>query len=331
VLVALVYPNSAEAKVLIQNAELGTRLDRTVADGLGVDLDVVAASLQAALDGREVTVLTQGDEEREVVLHLPGVRRDELLSVPLTTSSGVRVVVGDVARIVPEIGAREIYRRDQRRVARVTARIAPGADYPAAMEAARQVLAGIDLAPGLSARLAGEEEERTRTFSELELAGLLALMLVFMVLAGTFESLLHPLTVASAIPLALIGVAAVLVPMGRPIGVMEALGLIVLSGVAVNDAILLVDAARRLMGEGVERRRALARAAAIRLRPILMTSATTVLALLPLAIGGGEAARLRSPLALTVIGGLTASTVCSLTVIPCIYLLLDRLRPGVRR
>jgi HAE1 family hydrophobic/amphiphilic exporter-1 len=148
-----------------------------------------------------------------------------------------------------------------------------------------------------------------------------------MVLAGTFESLLHPLTVLASIPLALIGVAALLVPAGHPVGVMAMLGLIVLTGIAVNDAILLVATARSLMAEGLKREAALARAAAMRLRPILMTSATTVLALLPLAIGVGEAAQLRTPLAMTVIGGVVTSTIGSLFVIPCIYLLIDRLRP----
>jgi HAE1 family hydrophobic/amphiphilic exporter-1 len=310
--------------------ELRVVLDRSLADGHGVDLDVVALALESSLDGREVTVLSAGDEERDVVLHLPRVRRDELMRIPLTTPTGARVVVGDVARVRPEIGAREIFRRDQRRVARVTARIAPESDFPSAMAAARSALDAIDLPSGLYTRLAGEEEERERTFRELELAGALALLLVFMVLAGTFESLIHPLTVAAAIPLALIGVAAVLVPLGRPVGVMEMLGIIVLSGVAVNDAILLLDTARRLISSGVPRRAALARAAGIRLRPILMTTATTVLALLPLALGTGEAARLRSPLALTVIGGIIASTIGSLLVIPCVYLLLDRLRPGSR-
>ena len=127
--------------------------------------------------------------------------------------------------------------------------------------------------------------------------------------------------------MALIGVALILVPIGRPIGVLELLGIIVLSGVAVNDAILLVETTRRLRDSGLERSQALARAAALRLRPILMTTATTVLALIPLAIGAGEAAQLRSPLALTVIGGILASTVSCLLVIPCLYLLLDRLRP----
>jgi HAE1 family hydrophobic/amphiphilic exporter-1 len=155
---------------------------------------------------------------------------------------------------------------------------------------------------------------------------MIALLLVFMVLAGTFESLVHPVTVLASVPLALVGVAIALVPFGKPIGVMSFIGLIVLAGIAVNDAILLVQTARQLMADGLERKMALARAAAIRLRPILMTTATTVLALLPLAIGVGEAAQLRAPLALTIIGGITASTLSSLFVIPCLYLVLDYLR-----
>jgi HAE1 family hydrophobic/amphiphilic exporter-1 len=311
--------------------ELRVVLDRSLSDGLGIDLETVSAAMQASLDGRRVTVMSTGDEERDVVLSLPRVRRDQLTAVPLRTASGVRVQVGDIARILPEEGAREIFRRDQRRVAQVTARIASGSDYPRAVAAATAAAMSIDLPPAIQIGVAGEEEERSRTFDELGLAAVLAVLLLFMVLAGTFESLVHPLTVIVAAPLALIGVALVLVPIGRPIGVMEMLGLIVLTGVAVNDAILLVATARREMAAGMDRLSALARAASIRLRPILMTTATTVMALLPLAIGTSEAARLRSPLALTIIGGITTSTIASLLVIPCVYLLLDRARPRKRR
>jgi len=307
--------------------EVHVVLDRAMADGLGVDLDTVTSVLEAALDGRPMTTLTTGDEEYEVVLHLPPVRGPDLAQLVFTTDLGLRVAVGDVARLEEAEGAREVCRRDQRRIALVTARIAPGTEYPQAIEAASEAVAEADLPPGLRARLAGEEEERERTFAELRWAAVLAILLVFMVLAGTFESLVHPLTVLAAVPIAMAGVAVALVPAGRPVGVMAMLGLIVLAGVAVNDAILLVSTARHLMKEGLARRAALARAAAIRLRPILMTTATTVLALLPLAIGGGEAAQLRSPLAMTVIGGMIASTIGCLLVIPCVYLVLDRLRP----
>jgi HAE1 family hydrophobic/amphiphilic exporter-1 len=311
--------------------ELRISLKRPIADGLGVDLETLGAVIETSLDGLRATTVTMGDEERDVVLMLPAVDPEALLKLPVRTSGGQRVAVGDVAEIEEVPGAREIFRRDQRRIAEVTARIAAEVEAPAAREAALLGLAAADLPPGLRAGLAGEEQERVQTTSELRWAAVLAMVLVFMVLAGTFESLLHPLTVLTAIPVALIGVALALVPMGQPIGVIAMIGLVVLAGVAVNDAILLADMAQRLIAEGVERRRALARAASLRLRPIVMTTATTVLSLIPLAIGAGEAAQLRSPMALTVIGGLIAATVGSLTVTPCLYLALDRLRPRWRR
>ena len=310
--------------------ELRIELDRVVADGLGVGLDTVGATLEAALDGRTATVLATGDEERNVVLRLPSIRRAELAALPLAPAGGARVTLGEVARLVPVEGAREVFRRDQRRVARITARVAPGSDYAKATAGARAAVEGADLPPGLAARVAGDEDEREGTFRDLALAGALALVLIFMVLAGTFESLIHPLTVMAAVPMALVGVAILLVPAGAPIGVIAMIGLIVMAGVAVNDAILLVDAARTLAADGMPLSAALARAAGIRLRPILMTSGTTILGLLPLAIGGSEAARLRAPMALTVIGGMAAALVGSLIVTPCLYLVLERLRPGRR-
>ena len=157
---------------------------------------------------------------------------------------------------------------------------------------------------------------------------ILALILVLMVLAGSFESLIHPLTVLAAIPIGMIGVAIVLVPLGQPVGVMAMMGLIVLAGVAVNDAVLLIATARQLMDQGQDRTTALATAAGIRLRPIIMTTMTTVLVMLPLIFGTGEGAALRAPMAMTIIGGIIASTIGSILVMPCLYLVLDRLRPG---
>ncbi len=308
--------------------ELRVALDRAVADGLGVDLDTVATVLQAALDGREATVLTLGDEERRVMLRLGGVDPADLAAVPFTTAAGQHFTLGEVASFTPVEGAREIYRRDQRRVARVTAQLAPGVAFPAAPAPPRGAGAARAPAARRPARRGGGGGGRERAFAELGWAGLLAILLVLMVLAATFESLLHPFTVLAAVPLSLVGVAAILVPIGHPLGVMAVLGLIVLAGVAVNDSILLVDAARALQAAGLDRRTALARAAAVRLRPILMTTATTVLALVPLAFGGGAAAALRAPLAQVVIGGVTASLVASLVVIPCLYELLDRLVAG---
>ena len=305
--------------------ELRIELDRAMADGLGVDLETLARVLETSLDGRDVTMLALGDEERPVTLRLPTPRRGDLRHLVFRSPQGRQVAIDEVARFTEAEGAREIFRRDQRRTAQVSANIADGADTPGAIAAVVAALDEAPLPPGLRAELRGEEEERVRTFGELRLAGILALVLVLMVLAGTFESLLHPVTVLAAIPLALVGVALVLVPAGRPIGVMAMMGLIVLAGVAVNDAVLLLATARQAMARGAARVDALAQAAGIRLRPILMTTLTTVLALLPLALGTGEGAELRGPMAVTIIGGILASTAGSLLVLPCLYLVLDRL------
>jgi HAE1 family hydrophobic/amphiphilic exporter-1 len=264
--------------------ELRVELDRTMADGLGVDLETLSRVLEVSLDGRDVTMLSIGDEERPVSLRLATPRREDLGNVVFRSQQGRQVAVREVARLVEAEGAREIFRRDQRRTAQVTAYIAESADHPSAVAAVANVLDTAPLPPGLRAQLRGEEEERARTFGELRLAGILALVLV----------------------------------------------LIVLAGVAVNDAVLLLTTARQLIASGVERVEALVTAAGTRLRPIIMTTLTTVLVLLPLVFGTGEGSELRGPMAITIIGGILASTVGSLLVLPCLYLVLDKLRPGGR-
>ena len=308
--------------------ELRVSLDHAMADALGVDLGTLARVLEANLDGLEATRLSLGDEEWVVNVHMPTPRRDQLANVEFMNAAGRPVALGEVARFEEAEGAREVFRRDQRRVAQVTAQLVDDFTQAEAIAAVNEALFDAPLPPGTHLRLRGQEEERAQTFDELRLAGILALVLVLMVLAGTFESVLQPVTVLAAIPLALVGVAVALVPLGQPIGVMAMLGFIVLAGVAVNDAVLLVTTARQLMAEGQERVAALATAAGIRLRPIVMTTLTTALALTPLVFGGGEGAELRAPMALTIIGGIVASTLGSLLVLPCLYLILDRLRRG---
>lgn len=305
--------------------ELRVTLDPAMADALGIRLDAVAQVLAANLDGLEVTRLSLGDEERVVNVRLPSPRRERLPDVEFLGGEGRPVALGEVARFEETEGAREVFRRDQRRVAQITAQLADGFTQAQAVAAVTAAIADAAIPPGTHVRLRGQEEERAQTFDELRLAGILALVLVLMVLAGTFESLLQPITVLAAVPLALVGVAVALVPGGQPIGVMAMLGLIVLSGIAVNDAVLLLATARQLMAEGRDRVSALAAAAGLRLRPIVMTTLTTVLALAPLVFAGGEGAQLRAPMALAIIGGIVASTLGSLLVLPCLYLLLDRL------
>jgi HAE1 family hydrophobic/amphiphilic exporter-1 len=147
-----------------------------------------------------------------------------------------------------------------------------------------------------------------------------------MVLASQFESLIHPFTILLTIPLAVVGSVLVFFILGKTFNIMAIIGVIMLVGIAVNDSIILVDRINQLIREGVERKQAILQAGQQRIRPIVMTSLTTILALFPLTVGFGESASLRSPMALAVVGGLVTSTLLTLIVIPCVYDVLDRVR-----
>ena len=168
--------------------------------------------------------------------------------------------------------------------------------------------------------------KRQESISSLSFALLLSIVLVYMVLASQFESLVHPFTILLTIPLALVGTVLTFFILGKTINIMAIIGIIMLAGIAVNSSIILVDRINQLMEAGLDRRSAIIEAGQQRLRPILMTSLTTILALVPLTLGFGESASLRSPMALAVIGGLTTSTLMTLIVIPCVFDILDRAR-----
>ena len=173
--------------------------------------------------------------------------------------------------------------------------------------------------------IGGQNEEMVRSFDSMKFALLLAVFLVYLVMASQFESLLHPLVIMFTIPLGLIGSALGLLATGTTISVVVLIGLIMLAGIVVNNAIVLVDYINRLRrDEGMEKFAAVLRAGTVRFRPILMTTSTTVLGLLPMALGLGEGAEIRTPMAITVIGGLLVSTLLTLVLIPVVYTLMDR-------
>jgi HAE1 family hydrophobic/amphiphilic exporter-1 len=187
-------------------------------------------------------------------------------------------------------------------------------------------VAALELAPGADAELTGQDEELQVSFNSLRLMLALAVFLVYVVMASQFESLLHPFVILLSIPLALVGVVAALLLTGTSISVLVLIGTVMLAGIVVNNAIVLVDAINRRRREGDPLDAAIVEAGRERLRPILMTTTTTVLGLLPMALGLGAGDELRAPLALTVIGGLLAATLLTLVVIPCVYRLFTR--PG---
>jgi HAE1 family hydrophobic/amphiphilic exporter-1 len=223
-----------------------------------------------------------------------------------------------MAEVVTTRGPAAIYRFSGARVAEVTALPATG-DLGGALAAVSNAVGALSLPRGARTELAGQNEELSVSFNSLWLAMALATFLVYVVMASQFESLIHPFVILMAVPLGAVGVVAALVVTGNSVSVLVLIGAIMLAGIVVNNAIVLVDAVNRRRREGAAVDEALVGAGRERLRPILMTTATTVLALLPMALGLGAGDELRAPLAVTVIGGLTMATVLTLIVIPCIY------------
>jgi HAE1 family hydrophobic/amphiphilic exporter-1 len=212
------------------------------------------------------------------------------------------------------------------RAAIVTAHKYEGRPFDHAIGEINGNFTSLDIPQGYRLAITGEEARRQEEFRDLRFALLLSIILVYMVLASQFESLIHPFAILLTIPLAGVGAVLIFFILGRPLSVMAYIGIIMLVGIAVNDSIILIDAINRFRREGMAKAEAIVAAGRIRIRPIVMTSATTILALLPLTLGFGEGASLRSPMALAVIGGLVTSTLLTLIVIPCVYSVLDRSR-----
>jgi HAE1 family hydrophobic/amphiphilic exporter-1 len=196
-----------------------------------------------------------------------------------------------------------------------------GRDLNSVSEEIRGILneLGGEVPPDTTLALGGQNEELTSSYRSLVLALALAIFLVYLVMASQFESLLHPFVILFTVPLGLVGVVYALFLTGTTFSVMVFLGVIILAGIVVNNAIVLIDYTRQLRQEGMSAREALLVAGPVRLRPILMTTLTTVLGLIPMAIGWGEGAEIRAPMAITVIGGLTVSTLLTLVFIPVVY------------
>ncbi len=187
----------------------------------------------------------------------------------------------------------------------------------------------VEFPPKYSYNITGEEALRKESMGSLGFALLLSLILVYMVMAAQFESLVHPFTILLPVPLAVVGAVAVFYLQGKALNIMALIGIIMLVGIAVNDSIILVDAINQFRKEGMKLREAIISAGQRRIRPILMTSLTTILALFPMTLGFGESASLRSPMAWAVIGGLITSTMLTLVVIPCIYMVFGTI--GLKR
>ncbi len=306
-------------------------IERTLAALFGLQVDGVATQLEQLLSGRDAGQIGRGGQYTDIVIRRPPISVEELSSLLLEAPDGRRVRLDQIADLQTKRSPRSILRSEQSRIVQVTAHLT-GASVPFD-QVARQVraeLAQIALPPEYRLVVSGEEEMRSEAFGNLRFALLLAVVLVYMVMAAQFESLIHPFVILLSIPLAGVGAIALLWGLAMPLNVMSFIGMIMLAGIAVNDSIILVDRINQGRRAGADLSTAIVEAGQARLRPILMTSVTTLLALLPLAVGFGEGGALRAPMAVAVIGGLVTSTTLTLVVIPCVYRVFarfDRLRP----
>ncbi|MGY6588127.1 MAG: efflux RND transporter permease subunit [Wenzhouxiangella sp.] len=321
-------PRFADVQTTVEQGhpEIQIRFDHERAARLGLRADQIADTVVRQVRGEVATRYTWRERRIDVLVRAREDQRDSLerLAQMVVNPGADRPVTLDaVADLSLAIGPSEIRRVSQQRVALIRAN--PGfGDLGRAADEAREILAGVPLPSGMTARVAGQSDEMARAFTSLMLALALAVFLVYLVMASQFESLLHPFVILLTVPLALTGAVFALWLSGSSLSVVVFIGLIMLVGIVVNNAIVLITRINQLREDGLVRQDAIIEAGRARLRPIIMTTLTTTLGLLPLALGLGEGAEMRAPMALTVIGGLLLATLLTLFVIPVVYSLLDR-------
>lgn len=306
--------------------QISVRVDPERAAYLGLSPEQVGQALRTALDGTIATRYTEGNREYDVRVMFTRARfqsPEDLGTVALFPgrAGGAPVYLRDVATVTSGVGPTTIRRENQNRVLRITGdvldEVATVGDVTSQVQ---QRLSTLRLPEGYGILFGGEAEAIEENNRQLMIVGLLAVFLVFVVMAVQYDSVLNPLVILVAIPLSLVGVILALWASDTPLGATVLLGVIMLAGIVVNNSILLVEFVEELRAGGMSREQAVVEAGAVRMRPILMTTLTTLLGMLPLAFGIGEGTEMLQPLAVAVVGGLTLSTVLTLLVVPSAYL-----------
>jgi HAE1 family hydrophobic/amphiphilic exporter-1 len=320
-----VIPEIYNLKTSIEEGapEVDVIIDRYMASKYNLTTDGIASQIKDKLMGRNAGKFDNSGEMNDITVRLPEISLSEFNG--LTLKSGKEdVPLYEVATIKRSVSPRQLLRNNQNRIGTVTADVNRMVAFDRVIGKVREKLKDITLPAEYNITVTGEEQKRQDAMSSLGFALLLSVVLVYMVMASQFESLIHPFTVLLTIPLAGAGSIWAFFLLGKSLNIMAYIGIIMLGGIAVNNSILLVDAINQFREEGYPLREAILKAGQNRIRPILMTSLSSILGLLPLTLGFGESAALRSPLAIALIAGLTASTVMSLVVIPCVYYIFDR-------
>lgn len=306
--------------------ELALVVDRAKAAQYGLSTAQIVSTVQTAMQGQTITRYKEAGEEIDVKIMFPKELRENvahLSSIEFLTPSGLKVPLGEVAELNIEQGPTDINRRNQTRYIPVTCQIS-GRDLNSVMNDINYMLEEqLQLPDGYAVEMGGSAEEMVKAFSSLTKALLLAIALVYMIMAAQFESFLHPFVIMFSMPVAIVGVILGLLVTGSTFNVISFIGLIMLAGIVVNNAIVLVDYVNTLRKRGMARDEAILVGGQTRLRPILMTTLTTVLAMLPLMFEAGEGGEAGAPLAAAVVGGLTTSTLLTLVLVPVVYSIFD--------
>jgi HAE1 family hydrophobic/amphiphilic exporter-1 len=302
--------------------EVEVAIDRFKTSYYSVTVERVISQVKNYLAGSTAGSFEKDGEMKDITVKLEDVSLHQLKDLMITAGS-IKVPLSELADIKTVISPSEITRRNQSRTCYIYANVNKKMAFNQVVKEAQTALKEIVLPVNYKIEITGEELKRKESNSNLSFALILSLILVFMVLAAEFESIIQPFVIMLTIPLAGVGTVLTFFVLGKSLNMMAYIGIIMLGGIAVNNAILLIDRINQLRETGMNKKDAIVLAGSQRIRPILMTSLTTILALLPLTIGIGESASLRSPMALAVIGGLVSSTLLTLIVIPCVYWVFD--------
>jgi multidrug efflux pump len=325
---------NVDTDLRVNKPELTVSFDRDRAEDLGVSVRDVAATLQTMLGGREVSTFTRANKLYDVMVQLSPEARatpSDMTGLYVRGRNDELIKLDAIANISEGVGPRSLNHYDRVRSFRLTASLAPGFTLGEAIDSLNRVAAEV-LPRGSTTALAGESRELEESGGALYFAFVLALVVVFMVLASQFESLVHPFTVLLAVPLAVTGALVTLLIAGSTINLYSQIGMILLIGLVTKNSILLVEYANQLKERGLETLAAVREAGRIRLRPILMTSVATIMGALPIALGLGAGAASRRPLGYAIVGGVLVSTILTLFLVPVVYVLFDRAtaRAGAR-
>jgi len=293
-------------------------IDKYRAGLFSLSIEDVLGQIKDQLQGKNAGTMERGGEVQDIQIKIPEVSLAQLQNMKIK-SNQKELRLGEVADISTKMASNAIFRKNQSRIVSVSARVNQDLPYDQIVKSVQSEFANLSVPPRYKIDVVGQELKRKESMQNLTFSLILSVLLVYMVLASQFESLVHPFTILLTIPLAGVGALLSFFILGMPLNMMAFIGIIMLTGIAVNDSIILVDSINKNKQNGLNLREAILNAGQKRFRPIIMTSLTTILALLPLTFGFGESASLRAPMAIAVIGGLVTSTLLTLVVIPCFY------------